>query len=162
MTSYKVTSYNINIGEEKEDFSRSESQESIGVGGPCCHFTEACGFVCSNFKDKMSSDLLMGTKPSSLRILPEDNIGKHTTIFMTLSDDEKKECVQSDPRFGMFSLFKYNLKKGYLKKKLTKGNVYCFNIFSLFFALPILCFITQWMMYVGLMIHQTKNYNGEY
>lgn len=158
-TENNYTGVIIGPGKKTNDVSRSESQESISAG-PCCHFTEACYFVCSNLKDKMSSDLLMGTKPSSLRILPEDNICKHASVFMNVTDEEKKESVLSDPRFGMFSLFKYHLKKGYLKKKMKKGNIYCFNIFSLFFALPILIFISQWIMYLGLMIHQTKNFNG--
>lgn len=157
----KYSQSQIELGQDKNAsvIHRSESQES-DMNSNCCHFTEACYFVCSNFKDKMSSDLLMGTKPSSLRILPNDNICKHASLFMNVTDDEKKESVLSDPRFGMFSLFKYHLKKGYLKKKMKKGNVYCFNIFSLFFALPILVFFVQWFMYIGLIIHQKNNFNG--
>lgn len=155
----------LEMGQEKKEESqipRSESEESL-MNSQCCYFTEACYFICSNFNDKMSSDLLMGTKPSSsLRILPHDNICKHASPFLNVTDDEKKESVLSDPRFGMFSLFKYHLKKGYLKKKMRKGNVYCFNIFSLFFALPILVFFVQWFMYIGLIIHQANNFDGNF
>ena len=150
-----------NLMIESGKMNRSESQESV-TSGACCHFTEACCFVCSNFSEKMNSDLLMGTNTSkSTSSISPNNICKQASIFINVTDEEKKESVLSDPRFGMFSLFKYHLKKGYLKKKMKKGNVYCFNIFSLFFALPILVFVAQWLMYVSLMINQTSDFDGD-
>jgi len=128
----------------------------------CSHFGQACYFLGENCMDKMSGDLLTGTKiKSSSSILPTsaaDNMQKQ--VIEDISDEEKKESVLTDPRFGMFSLFKYHLNKGYLNKKLEKGNVYCFNIFSLFFALPILVFIAQWMMYLALVFHEKNNFEG--
>ncbi len=124
----------------------------------CSHFGQACYFVGENIMDKMKGDLLTGTTKISNRILPTeaDNIYKLDDI----SDDEKKENVLSDPRFGMFSLFKYHLNRGYINKNLEKGDVYCFNIFSLFFALPILIFIAQWIMYLALIYHETQKFGG--
>ena len=127
----------------------------------CSHFGQACYLLGENFMDKMKGDLLTGTKPTSNRILPTDAVNMQTKLIEDISDEEKKDSVLSDPRFGMFSLFKYHLNTGYLNKKFDKGNVYCFNIFSLFFALPILVFISQWMMYLALVFHERKNFNGE-
>lgn len=131
----------------------------------CSHFGQACYYLGENFSDKMRGDLLNGSKPMDTSILPlkvaNGNILKqHTVNFDEISDEEKKESVLTDPRFGMFSLFKYHLNKGYLNKKLKKGNVYCFNIFSLFFALPILIFIAQWFMYLALVFHEKNNFEG--
>jgi hypothetical protein len=142
----------------------SETIEAPPKKACCSHFGQALYFICENFSDKIKGDLLTGTNPISPRILPTitaDNIVKKQTIVNNISDEEKKEAVLTDPRFGMFSLFKYHLNKGYLNKKLKKGNVYCFNIFSLFFALPILIFIAQWIMYLALIIHERKKFNGD-
>ncbi len=153
-----VSKFNLNRRQMSDDIPKPPKQAC------CSHFGQACYFLCENFSDKMKGDLLLGTKPLSSRILPTteaDNIlKKQTTMYAEISDEEKKESVLTDPRFGMFSLFKYHLNKGYLNKKLKKGNVYCFNIFSLFFALPILIFISQWFMYLALVFHEKNNFEG--
>ena len=158
----------LETGVSKSDLHKkrrlSEKIEKTPKQACCSHFGQACYFLFENFSDKMKADLLSGTKQSSNCILPEttsDNILKQDTINNeNITDEEKKEAVLTDPRFGMFSLFKYHLNKGYLNKKLKKGHVYCFNIFSLFFALPILVFIAQWLMYLALVFHEKNNFNG--
>ena len=129
----------------------------------CSHFQQACYFLCENFNEKMKSDLLLGTKPISNSIVPSERNSiesENTFHFNEVTDEEKKDSVLTDPRFGMFSLFKYHLNKGYLNKKLQKGDVYCFNIFSLFFALPILIFFSQWLMYLALVFHEKRQFDG--
>tara|TARA_Y100001970_G_C14151825_1_gene813156 strand:- start:85 stop:1197 length:1113 start_codon:yes stop_codon:yes gene_type:complete len=128
----------------------------------CSHFQQACYFLCENFCEKIKGDMLLGTKPLNNAIIPTNNCIESQTPFQfsEVTDEEKKESVLTDPRFGMFSLFKYHLHKGYLNKKLQKGDVYCFNIFSLFFALPILVFFSQWIMYLALIFHEKRQYDG--
>ena len=125
----------------------------------CSHFGQACYLLLENFMEKIQGDLLSGVNHKSNQIHPEVELGEICKID-DISDEEKKDSVLSDPRFGMFSLFKYHLNRGYLNKKLEKDNVYCFNIFSLFFALPILVFIAQWIIYFALIMNETKKYNG--
>tara|TARA_B100000963_G_scaffold348850_1_gene357054 strand:- start:2383 stop:3387 length:1005 start_codon:yes stop_codon:yes gene_type:complete len=82
---------------------------------------------------------------------------------INLTSEEKKEIVLSDPKFGMFSLFKYHFNKGYLNNELKKTNkVYCSHIFSLVFALPLLIFISQWFLYGALLSHEIKKFNGNF
>ena len=129
----------------------------------CSHFRQACYFLCENFCEKIQSDMLLGTKPISNTIVPVNTESQNIESqyrFSEVTDEEKLESVLTDPRFGMFSLFKYHLNKGYLNKKLQKGDVYCFNIFSLFFALPILIFLSQWIMYLALVFNEKKQYKG--
>ena len=78
-----------------------------------------------------------------------------------LTTEEKMNEVLSDPKFGMFSLFAYQVTTGYQNTLLKKRNtVFCSHIFSLVLALPILVFITQWMMYIAIVRHQIRTYDG--
>jgi hypothetical protein len=128
----------------------------------CSHFVQASWFLKENFCDKMKGDLLLGTNSNIPTVAPLNIVDQlvKKSLLTDISPEEKKEAVVSDPRFGMFSLFKYHLNHGYINKKLRKGNVYCFSIFSLFFALPILIFLAQWLMYVSLIINQQQTYTG--
>ena len=124
----------------------------------CTHVCEALPLVFKNFKLKMMDHLLLG--------------GEHTQkispgFFSPIKPDaettseEKKEIVKNSPSFGMFSLFKYHLKRGYLNKELKKTNkIYCSHIFSLVLGLPILVFIGQWFLYSALISHEIHNFNG--
>ena len=47
-----------------------------------------------------------------------------------------------------------------MNKKNNK--VYCSHIFSLLFALPILIFAGQWLMYGALVSYEIKNFDGNY
>ena len=75
---------------------------------------------------------------------------------------KKKTEVINDPRFGMFSLYKYHITRGYNLSKddnITKTGVYCSNIFTKFCFLPILTFLVQWFIYISIMVYEVKNYD---
>ena len=60
--------------------------------------------------------------------------GFNTPIMkeQNLSGEDKQAIVLADPKFGMFSLFKYHIRRGYLNQELKKSNkVFCSHIFSL-------------------------------
>jgi hypothetical protein len=133
----------------------------------CCHFCYAIGLVFKNFGLKMQDHLLLGGEhaqkiwPSSLS--PRKRRSFTSDELTNLSAEDKKEIVLNDPKFGMFSLFKYHLKRGYLNKELKKTNkVFCSHIFSLFFGLPILIFIGQWLLFASLVSHEINSFDGQY
>lgn len=76
-----------------------------------------------------------------------------------LTDDDKISFVIQDPKFGMFTLFKYHFKFGN-HYKLTKNHqtIYCSHVFSLWLAIPILVFISQWLIYTTLIVNQIETY----
>ena len=127
----------------------------------CEHVCEAIPLVFKNLKLKMLDHLLLGGEHVH-KISP----GYHSPIKQNIDDEitseEKKEIVKATPSFGMFSLFKYHLKRGYLNKELKKTNkIFCSHIFSLIFALPILMFIGQWLLYIALLINENNRFDGE-
>jgi len=127
----------------------------------CEHVCEAIPLIFKNLKLKMLDHLLLGGEHVH-KISP----GYHSPIKQNIEDDitseEKKEIVKATPSFGMFSLFKYHIKRGYLNKELKKTNkIFCSHIFSLIFALPILMFIGQWLLYIALLINENNRFNGE-
>jgi len=78
-----------------------------------------------------------------------------------ISIEEKTEQVLADPKFGMFSLLEYHWSQGHKNAALKRRNtVYCSHIFSSLFALPLLVFLTQWSMYIAVVMHQVKTYNS--
>jgi hypothetical protein len=124
----------------------------------CDHVCEAVPLICKNFRMKMGDHLLLGGEHAK-KISP----GFHSPAQMDeeTTPEEKKEIVLASPSFGMFSLFKYHLKYGYLNKELKKSNkIYCSHIFSLIMALPVLVFIGQWLLYGALVSHEISTYNG--
>ena len=124
----------------------------------CDHVCEAIPLVCKNFKMKMLDHLLLGGEHT---IKVSDGFNSPAMMNDCASAEEKKEIVLASPSFGMFSLFKYHLKYGYLNKELKKSNkVYCSHIFSLIMALPILVFIGQWLLYGALISHEVNVYDG--
>ena len=106
----------------------------------------------------MRDDLLIGTE-HSYKILPECSTPQNNFLsrksITEVSDEEKKQIVIADPKFGMFSLFKYHITRGYNNEILKKKNaVYCSHIFSLLTFLPIVVFVSQWAMYIGIISQQ--------
>ena len=80
--------------------------------------------------------------------------------YLNISDEEKRQIVIADPKFGMFSLFKYHMTRGYKNEVLKKKNaVYCSHIFSTLGLLPIIVFIAQWSMYIALIANQIDIYD---
>jgi len=130
----------------------------------CCGFFYAIILIFKNFRLKMQDHLLLGGEHDK-RIWPfspRNSLSTHKELE-NMSSEDKKEIVLNDPKFGMFSLFKYHLKRGYLNNELKKTNkVFCSHIFSLFFALPILIFIGQWLLFLGLILHEIHSFDGEY
>jgi len=124
----------------------------------CDHVCEAIPLVCKNFKMKMFDHLLLGGEHT---IKVSDGFNSPAMMDEDATPEEKKDIVLASPSFGMFSLFKYHLKYGYLNKELKKSNkVYCSHIFSLILALPILVFIGQWLLYGALISHEINVYDG--
>ena len=118
--------------------------------------------LCAHVGAKMRDDLLIGTE-HSYKILPECSTPQNNFLskksMMEISDEEKKAIVIADPKFGMFSLFKYHITRGYTNEILKKKNaVYCSHIFSLLSFLPLIVFMSQWALYVGIISEQIKNY----
>jgi hypothetical protein len=140
--------------ESKKSWERDTSDKTC-----CKHVLEAIPLICKNFKMKMCDHLLLGGEHVQ-KISP----GYHSPLKMNdeeISPEEKKEIVSASPSFGMFSLFKYHLKRGYMNKELKKNNkIYCSHIFSLILALPILVFLGQWLLYMALIIHEINSFDG--
>ena len=121
-------------------------------------------FLCAQITAKFHDDLLIGQEHSK-RILPDCNSPSQNLLIENdnLTDEEKIQIVTQDPKFGMFSLFKYHIHRGYRNDVLKAKNAfYCSHIFSLLFALPILIFIIQWIVYIALVVHDTKTFDKEF
>jgi hypothetical protein len=132
----------------------------------CKGFCYALYLIFKNFVLKMQDHLLLGGEHAQ-KIWPSSLSPRRKSLspreLKEMSPEDKKEIVLNDPKFGMFSLFKYHLKRGYLNNELKKTNkVFCSHIFSLFFALPILIFIGQWLLFLGLILHEINSFDGEY
>ena len=109
----------------------NNSYENIIKKTYCDHVCEAIPLVCKNFKMKMFDHLLLGGEHT---IKVSDGFNSPSMMDEDATPEEKKDIVLASPSFGMFSLFKYHLKYGYLNKELKKSNkVYCSHIFSLIF-----------------------------
>ena len=154
----------VNIGIKTQlNPRRIESQKSWErdtTSKSCCtHICETLPLVCSNFKSKLRDHLLLGGEHIK-KVSP----GYHSPLKMNdeeISPEEKEEIVKASPSFGMFSLFRYHIKRGYMNKELKKNNkIFCSHIFSLIFALPILVFIGQWMLFSALIIHESNTFDN--
>ena len=141
----------INVTEKKTKKRRSKPEnEPIIIKQTCC-----CPLndVCSDLCDKLSDHLLLGHFDRKIRAEPSLKIEKNAP----LSNDEKKEIVLSDPNFGLFSLFLWHATR---KKKSDR--FYCSDAFSLSLALPLLMFATQWVLYIALVSHEVKVFDGDF
>jgi hypothetical protein len=126
----------------------------------CTYVCEAIPLICKNLKLKICDHLLLGGEHVQ-KISP----GYHSPIKQNMdeepSSDEKAEIVKASPSFGMLSLFRYHLYRGYMNKELKRINkIYCSHIFSLIFALPIMVFIGQWLLYSALVSHEINTFNS--
>lgn len=118
-------------------------------------------FLQAHVRNSLGEDTFVGPNTEK-KVLPEcATPNMKPDEKDTLTVDEKTEEVLRDPKFGMFSLFYYHWTKGHQNMAMKKRNtVYCSHIFSLLFALPVLVFVTQWIMYIALVSHQIRTYNG--
>lgn len=138
---------------ERQTFSKVEKKS-------CCkQVCSSIPLIFTNFYLKMIDHMLLGGE-QAIKVSP----GFNSPIRRLNSDitaEEKKEIVMASPSFGMFSLFKYHIKRGYQNQELKKENkILLSHIFSLLFALPILVFIGQWLLFLALIINESKNYEG--
>jgi hypothetical protein len=117
-------------------------------------------FLQAHVKRQLGGDTFMGPNTEK-KVLPECITPKNDSEEYDISPEEKTELVLQDPKFGMFSLFAYHLYSGNHSFAMKRRNtVFCSHIFSLIFALPILVFITQWIMYISIVRHQMRTYDG--
>ena len=106
---------------------------------------------------KTPNEAFLRANSHSIEIKQQDKTEK-----TELTDEEKKAIVIADPKFGMFSLFKYHLKRGYKNEILKKKNaVYCSYIFSFLGFLALIIFAAQWSIYIALVAEQLYNYEGK-
>ena len=119
-------------------------------------------FLCNHLSAKLHDDLLIGTEHSR-KIIPDCTTPSRgfTVEEPNLSQAEKADIIITDPKFGMFSLFKYHVTRGYKNEKLKEKNAfYCSHVFSLLTALPIIIFIAQWSIYIAMVANEIDGYDG--
>lgn len=113
-------------------------------------------FLKAHLSDQMRDNIAVGIYRKK-KVLPECRIPSANSDDSEIDVDEKIDSVLSDPNFGMFSLFMWHWREGYKNRELKEKNVvYCSHIFSLWSGLPILVFISQWTMYVALVLYMYK------
>ncbi len=120
-------------------------------------------FLMNHLRAKMHDDLLIGTEHSK-KIIPDCTTPSRgfTLEEPNLTQSEKVEIIMTDPKFGMFSLFKYHLTRGYRNEKLKEKNAfYCSHVFSLLAALPIIIFVAQWSIYIAMVANEVDAYDGK-
>lgn len=105
-----------------------------------------------DLRNYITSEILIGNN-SNRRIYPDGT--PQTTLDENLSEDEKIEALIKEPKFGMFSLNYYILSRNLDEKKKT---VFCTNVFTKKLYLPILIFVSQWLLYVSIMNQQIRTY----
>ena len=120
-------------------------------------------FLSAHVAAKMRDDLLTGTehsyKVTPQCVTPQQQFIMENAKAQEISDDEKRAIVLADPKFGMFSLYKYHITRGYKNEVLKKKNaVYCSHIFSNIAFLPIIIFLSQWAIYIALISDQVTKY----
>ena len=121
-------------------------------------------FVCANIKIKLRDNMLLGTE-HTIKILPDcDSPARRSSkVYSAITDDEKKAIVLNDPKFGMFSLFKYQVTRGYKNHVLKhKNTMYCSHVFSTLAFLPILIFVSQWSIFISLAAHEIMRFDGNF
>ena len=84
----------------------------------CCKvIRDNLNFCCAQVKEKFNDDLLIGTEHSK-KIIPE--CATPIRLCEEMTQDEKVQIVLNDPKFGMFALFKWHIKKGYKNEVLKR------------------------------------------
>lgn len=117
-------------------------------------------FLREHVRSSFVDDTFVGTATQG-KVLPECITPKSDVTETPVSEEEKLESVLSDPKFGMFSLFRYHIIRGKHNDVLKRRNaVYCSHICSLFMALPLLVFVSQWLMYAAVVSYQVRTYDG--
>ena len=155
---YKRSNFNCRNKLDLRDSEIVDLNNRVSFCSQACH---SIPLIFKNFYMKISDHMLLGGEHMK-KISPGFNSPIVSGNYNDLSPDEKKEIVMNSPSFGMFSLFKYHIKRGYRNEQLKKENkIYLSHIFSLICALPIMIFIGQWMLFIALVFHEAENYGGE-
>ena len=135
------------------------------MGNECCSIIyDNIWFMEAHIRAKFHDDLLIGTERSK-KIIPDCETPGQNVLAGNdnLTDDEKISIVKADPKFGMFSLMKYHIKKGHKNELLKKRNsFYCSHTCSLLAFLPVLIFLIQWAIYIALIASQVREHNGDW
>lgn len=124
--------------------------------------TTTIEFLQAHVKNSIVEDTFTGPNQER-KVMPDCITPKNDEELLgeNISIEEKTELVLSDPKFGMFSLFAYHLTSGHHSDAIKRRNtVFCSHIFSLVLALPILVFVTQWLMYYAMLAYQIRSYNA--
>jgi hypothetical protein len=125
----------------------------------CSYIYNTFPLIFKNLHVKLTDHLLLGDHSKKI----SSGFDTPQNSYREITSDEKKEIVLTDPKFGMFSLFKYHINRGYLNNELKKSNkILCSHIFSLTLALPIIIFISQWMLYIALLSYEGRAFSGEF
>ena len=123
------------------------------------HVSESAEFAMRGLSHQMRTDLLT-YQNRTRKVLPNcaspPASGESTDLYKT--EDEKREIILRDPKFGMFSLFKYHRTRGSHNDALREKNaMYCSHIFSYVLGVPILVVVAQWMLFVSLIVMKPPN-----
>lgn len=118
--------------------------------------------IKAHLREQIHDDLFVGIDRRK-KVVPQCRIPSNDSENNNVSIEEKVDCVVSDPKFGMFSFFYYHIKIGRRNEQLMERNVvYCSHIFSFWSALPIMVFLSQWLMYVALLIYIADNTDSDF
>lgn len=110
-------------------------------------------FLKAHMKEQIRDDLALGVYRKK-QVVPACKIPSTNSEDLEVDVDEKIDTVLSDPMFGMFSLFMWHWNEGYKNREFKEKNVvYCSHIFSLWSGLPLLVFVSQWTMYIALVMY---------
>lgn len=115
--------------------------------------------VCSDLCYKLSDHLLLGGQSS--KVFAEASVAS-LKKEKKLTDSEKTEIVLADPKFGLFSLFLWHAMGRSGTRSSGSSRFFCAHNFSLTFALPLLLFATQWILYIALVSHEIRTFDGDF
>ena len=130
----------------------------------------------NNTGSRVIPEEILNNENTDSRVIPEEilNIKNNTSdinrivsktsseFLGNLSDEDKISFVIQDPKFGMFTLFKYHIKYGIHNRfTINRKTIYCSHVFSFWLAIPILIFISQWLIYTTLIINQIETHSDE-
>ena len=115
--------------------------------------------VCSDLCFKLSDHLILGGQ--SRKVFAEASFAS-LKKEEKLTDSEKTGIVLADPKFGLFSLFLWHAMGNSSTLSSGSPKFFCAHNFSLTFALPLLLFATQWILYIALVSHEIRTFDGDF
>ena len=160
--SYNLSTESIRRSQLKRVSTRSEPvrrrskpiNDELELKGCCV----PVNLVFSNLCDKLSDHLLLGEQTRKIGIANQQT----QPLEEQVSNTEKTEIVLLDPKFGLFSLFLWHVNGQQDQTKHSLNRLFCSHAFSLTFALPLLLFVTQWVLYIALISHEVNTFDGNF